>query len=361
MKAVYIHIPFCSNICSYCDFSKIIYNKELVDKYLIALEQEIKNNYQQELIKTIYLGGGTPSSLSLEQLAKLFNIIKIFNFADDVEFTIECNPENTDIDKLKLFKEHKVNRLSIGIQTFNEEFLQLLNRHHSNKQVITLIKNAKKIGITNINVDLIYGLPNQTLAQLKEDIDNILSLDITHISTYSLILEEHTKLYIDKVNNIDPDLEYTMYQYICDTLKANHFIHYEISNFAKPNYQSRHNLNYWHNEPYYGFGLGAHGYIENIRYENTRSINNYGSGHYRYKEKVVNKNEQMEYEMILGLRKISGINKQYFKDKYKIDIYQAFPLNKLINNKDLIDDGTNIYIPIDKIYISNEILINFIL
>lgn len=360
MESVYIHIPFCSNICSYCDFCKIYYNETIVDNYLNALEKEIKNNYKDEIIKTLYIGGGTPSSLSIEQLEKLFNIIKIFKLSNDVEFTIECNPENTDIDKLKLFKKYHINRLSIGVQTFNSKYLVLLNRKHSNKDVIMLIDNAREIGINNINIDLIYGLPNQTFDELKEDIDNLLKLNITHISTYSLILEEHTKLYLDKVTNIDQDLEYQMYQYICNTLNENGFNHYEVSNFTKNNYESKHNLNYWNNNNYYGFGLGAHGYINDIRYENTRSINKYCNGEYIYQSHIVDKKEQMENEMILGLRKIKGVNKLTFKNKYNCDVSNIFNIIPLLENKDLIDDGNNIYIPIEKIYISNDILINFL-
>jgi len=361
MTSVYIHIPFCSNICSYCDFCKIYYNEKLVDQYLNALEKEIKSNYKNEIVKTLYIGGGTPSSLNINKLNKLFNIIKIFNLDKDVEFTIECNPENTGIEKLKLFKDNKINRLSIGVQTFNENQLKILNRRHSNDEAINLINKAIDVGINNINVDLIYGLSNQTLDDFKNDVDTILKLNITHISTYSLILEEHTKLFIDNIKNIDSDLEYEMYKYICNVLKINGFIHYEISNFAKPNYQSNHNVNYWNNNNYYGFGLGAHGYIDNIRYENTRSINKYCDGDYLYNKNILNTKEQMENEMILGLRKIDGINKNRFKLKYNTDIYDMFNIDKLVKQCDLIDDGDNIFIPIEKLYISNDILINFIL
>lgn len=360
MNSVYIHIPFCSNICSYCDFCKIYYNESLVDKYLESLEQEIKSNYKNEVIKTLYIGGGTPSSLSIQELHKLFNIIKIFKLSNDVEFTIECNPENTDIDKLKLFKDNHINRLSIGVETFNSKYLELLNRKHSNEDVKLLINNALNLGITNINVDLIYGLPNQTIDELKEDINELLKLNITHISTYSLILEEHTKLYIDNIKNINQDSEYQMYEYICNNLKDNHFNHYEISNFSKETFESKHNLTYWNNLNYYGFGLGAHGYIDCTRYENTRSITKYCNNEYIYQSHKLDKKETMENEMILGLRKINGVNKTTFKDKYHCDIIDVFTLTNLLENKDLVDDGNNIYIPIEKIYISNDILINFV-
>jgi oxygen-independent coproporphyrinogen III oxidase len=360
MTSVYIHIPFCSNICSYCDFCKIYYNAKLVDDYLISLEKEIKANYKNEIIKTLYIGGGTPSSLSIEQLNKLFNILNIFKLDKNIEFTIECNPENTDYDKLLLFKNNHVNRLSVGIQTFNNKYLKFLNRYHNKQQVIDLINQAKQLNINNINVDLIYGLPNQTIEQLTNDIDEILNLNITHISTYSLIIEEHTKLYIDNIKNIDDNLEYNMYQLIINKLNKYNFNHYEISNFAKANYESKHNLNYWDNNQYYGFGLGAHGYLNNIRYENTRNIIKYNQGSYLYQQEVLDKKIIMQNEMILGLRKIKGINKLTFKEKFNCSVEEVFNIEQLINNNQLIADNNNIYIPKDKLYLSNNILLNFI-
>lgn len=360
MTSVYIHIPFCESICNYCDFSKVYYNKKVVNKYLEVLKKEIHKVYKGELIKTIYIGGGTPSSLSIKELNKLFDIIKIFNLSKDLEFTIECNPENTNKEKLKLFKNNNVNRLSIGVQTFNKTNLNLLNRKHTKKQVKDLINSAKEIGISNINVDLIYGLPNQTIKDLEKDLNEILKLDVTHISTYSLIIEKNTKLYIDNIKNIDENIEYQMYKLIRKKLLENGFIHYEISNFSKPNFQSKHNLNYWNNNYYYGFGLGAHGYIDNIRYENTRSLNKYLNNEYLLNSYKLSKKETMQNEMILGLRKIAGVNKETFKNKYKKSIKEVFNIDPLIDSNDLIEDNEFVYIPIDKIYISNSILINFI-
>ena len=214
IKSVYIHIPFCDTICSYCDFCKYLKNDEWVDKYLVALEKEISLRYKGDEIETIYIGGGTPSSLNLEQLDKLFNILKIINKKESIEFTFECNIENINKDKLKLLYDNGVNRLSIGIQTFNKDLLKYLNRNHTETEVFDKINLAKKIGFKNINIDLIYAIPGQTLSELNKDIDKFLKLDITHISTYSLIIEPHTLLYINKVNNIDEDLDYEMYKKI---------------------------------------------------------------------------------------------------------------------------------------------------
>ncbi len=275
VHSVYIHIPFCDKICSYCDFIKVFYNEKYIEEYLLALEEEINNNYNGEKIETIYIGGGTPTSLKISELKKLFNILKIFKLNDNYEFTVECNIESLTKEKLDLLKKNNVNRLSIGIQTFNEKNLKYLNRFHTKEEVFAKIKYAKDIGFNNINIDLIYALKNETLDDLKKDIDLFLELDINHISTYSLIIEPHTKLYIYNENNIDDDLDYEMYKYICKKLKENNFIHYEISNFSKRGFESKHNLTYWNNLQYYGFGLGASGFINNIRYTNTKNMNKY--------------------------------------------------------------------------------------
>ena len=360
IKSVYIHIPFCDSICSYCDFCKYLKNDEWIDKYLIALEKEIFLRYKGDEVETIYVGGGTPSSLSLEQLNKLFNILKTINKKESIEFTFECNIENINRDKLELLYDNGINRLSIGIQTFNKDLLKYLNRNHTETEVFNKIDLAKKIGFKNINIDLIYAIPGQTLDQLNYDIDKFLKLDITHISTYSLIIEPHTLLHINKVNNIDEDLDYEMYKLICNKLKKNGYKHYEISNFAKVGYESKHNLTYWNNEEYYGFGLGASGYIDGTRYDNTKSLNKYLNGKYVSESHKLNINEKIEDEFILGLRKIEGISKESFKKKYNKDIKDIEAVNKLLKENKLLENKKNIYINTKNIYISNDILTCFI-
>lgn len=354
IKSVYIHIPFCSDICTYCDFCKYYYNESLVDKYLEELSREIKNNYKNEVIETIYIGGGTPSSLSLKQLEKLMDIVKLFN-TDLKEFTVEVNIENITLDKIKLLSENNVNRISIGIQTFNDKFLKFLNRKHNNEMVIEKINMIKKY-IDNINIDLIYAIPGESLNDLNRDIEEFLKLDISHISTYSLIIEDNTILKNNHIDNIDEDLDYGMYKLICN--KLSNYEHYEISNFGK--IKSLHNLVYWNNEHYYGFGLGASGYIDNIRYTNTRSINNYLKGKYRYNEEILDKNNIIENEFILGFRKLKGININDFKLKYNIDINNIDIVNKLIKENKLIKDNNYLKINPEYIYVSNDILVEFI-
>lgn len=352
-KSVYVHIPFCETICSYCDFCKFYYNEEMADVYLEALEKEIIDNYNDELIETIYIGGGTPTSLTIKQLKQLFETIKKLK-TNNLEYTIECNIENINEEKLVLFKEYGINRISVGIQTFSEKALKYLNRNHT-KEVFEKIKIIKKY-INNINVDLIYAIPNQTLEDLENDVNLILELNISHISTYSLIIEDHTILKNNGVNNIDEELDFEMYKLICNKFKD--YEHYEISNFGK--IKSNHNLTYWNNEEYFGFGLGASGYINDVRYDNTKSFNSYIRGNYRLTEEYQTNVIKIENEFILGLRKLEGININIFKEKYNIDVKDIKNVNELINAKKLILEDDKLFISQEYIYTSNDILINFI-
>jgi len=359
-KSVYIHIPFCDTICSYCDFCKFLKNNEWVQKYLLSLNNEIKKNYKGETIDTIYIGGGTPSSLNIEELTELFKIIRILKKSKDIEFTFECNIENITREKLELLYLNGVNRLSIGIQTFNEKYLKYLNRNHTEDIIKEKISLAKSIGFKNINIDLIYALKGQTIKDLNDDIDKFLELDITHISTYSLIIEPHTQLYINNESNIDEEIDYEMYKTIIKKLQDNRYKHYEVSNFAKEGYESKHNLTYWNNNEYYGFGVGASGYVNNVRYDNTRSINEYFKGNYVFVSHKLDLKETIENEFILGLRKINGINRDDFYKKYTIDIKSIDIVNKLLKENKLLESKKNIYINPKYIYTSNEILIEFI-
>lgn len=354
MKSVYIHIPFCNKICSYCDFPKVYYNKLWINKYLNSLSKEIDSRYKGELIETIYIGGGTPSSLDIEELTKLFEIISKIK-TNYKEFTIECNLDSLTKEKIDLFKKNNINRISIGIESFDKNNLKYLNRNLVNLELIDYIK---KVGIKNINVDLIYAIPGESKEILINDINKLLELDVPHISTYSLIIEPHTLLYNNKVKNIDDELDLKMYNIICSKLKD--YNHYEISNFSKEGYESKHNLTYWNNEHYYGFGMGASGYIDNIRYTNTKSINKYIDGCFEYENEELNELETMENEMILGLRKLNGVNIKKFYQKYNKTIEEVFDIEKLLKERKLIIENDYIKINKEYIYVSNEILINFI-
>ncbi|MEG2322342.1 MAG: radical SAM family heme chaperone HemW [Bacilli bacterium] len=355
MKAVYIHIPFCKTICSYCDFCKLYYNEEWVDDYLEALNKEIKLNYKNELIETIYIGGGTPSCLNMKQLKRLMDIIAVFKLNTNIEFTFECNIDVTK-EQILLLKRYGVNRISIGVQTINEEQLVFLNRKHSKEMVKDKVLEIKQY-IDNINLDLMYALESETLSILKEDLSFYLSLDVKHISTYSLMICPHTMVYINGVKPIDEDLDCDMYELIDKTLI--NYNHYEISNYAYKGYESKHNLTYWNNEHYYGFGLGASGYIGNRRYTNTKAYKDYLNGHFISEEIVLSFNETVENAFILGLRKTEGIKISDFNNKYQFDLLKTDVINILLKEGKLeILDG-NIRIKKKYLYISNTILMTF--
>ena len=356
MNHVYIHIPFCKHICSYCDFCKMFYNKKIANEYLDSLKSEIEEFYQNEEISTLYIGGGTPSSLDYDLLDKLFDILKIFKLNDDAEFTFECNPDDINEFLVKKLASNGVNRISLGIESFNSEKLKFMERNADFDDIRTKMNLLRYYGIKNINVDLIYGIPNESLDILKKDIKDLLKLNPSHISTYSLIIEPHTKIGINNVQNIDEELEVKMYEYICKKLKQKGFIHYEVSNFSLKGCESKHNLAYWNNEEYYGFGLGASGYMDGFRYDNTKNIKEYTNGKYHINNALLSKQEIMEYEVMLGLRKMQGINLQEFFDKYDVNMQDVFPIKPLVRNKDLIYKNGYIYINPEKIYVMNEIL-----
>jgi oxygen-independent coproporphyrinogen-3 oxidase len=336
------------------------YNKSWVEKYLNVLKTEIEENYKGESIRTLYIGGGTPSLLSIDELNILFDIIKIFNTKELEELTIECNIESMTNEKLILFKKNNVNRLSVGVETFNPKYIKLLNRKHNKDEVFEKIELAKMIGFNNINVDLIYALPNQTIDELEKDIDEILKLNVEHISCYSLMIEPNTKLYIDKVKCIDEDLDYKMYKYIEKRLLNREYTHYEISNYSKKGMESKHNLVYWNNEHYYGFGLSASGYLESYRYDNTKNINKYLKNEYVDVINKITEEDKIKYELILGFRKIRGIEKDKFKDKFSIDIHEIDNINEMLEKGMLIENEKYIYIPDSWIYKSNEILVKLV-
>ncbi|MBQ9834286.1 MAG: radical SAM family heme chaperone HemW [Bacilli bacterium] len=360
ISSAYIHIPFCKNICSYCDFCKMFYKKDWVDKYLIALTNEIKDRYHNELLRTIYIGGGTPSCLDNIQLKYLLKLINHLNIKNLEEFTIECNLNDITDDFLQTLQNYRVNRISIGIQSFNPDKLKTLNRFHTYEEAEVKIALCHKYNINNINLDLIYGVGNETLKDLKEDLRLFLKLKPTHISTYSLIIEDNTLLKIKNQEPISDELDYNMYEYICKKLKSKGYNHYEISNFALNGYESKHNLVYWHNEEYYGFGLGASGYIEDTRYENTKNLTKYLNNDYGKNITLLGKKEKMDNELMLGFRLLKGINNNNFKNKYDEDIESVYPIKPLLKNKDLIKKKGYIFINPSKLYIMNEILIKMI-
>ena len=360
IDAVYIHIPFCNYICAYCDFCKVFYNKEYVNRYLDALDKEINANYKGEIITSLYIGGGTPSSLSLGELEKLFSILKTFKLSKDCEITIEVNPDSLSLDKIKLFKDNGVNRVSLGVETINSKLQDVLERWTSKDRVVKCIDSLKSNDITNINVDLIYAIKKETLDDLKKDLEFLISLDVPHISTYSLIIENNTKLKIKGIDNIDKSLDREMYDMISKILKENDYIHYEVSNFAKNNYQSKHNLKYWNNLHYYGFGVGASGYLDSIRYTNTRSITNYLKGKTVLDKEILTLKDKIFYEIMLAFRTNRGIDKREFKSKYNVNIEKLFNYKELVKNKVLEEDIRFLKVSEEYFYVLDDVTLRFI-
>lgn len=356
---IYIHIPFCNHICNYCDFPKVLYNKKYINNYLDSLEHEIKLRYKNEKVASIYIGGGTPTSLEYNELQRLLDITKIFNKKKYIEFTIESNVESLDLNKIKLLKQYNVNRVSLGVQSFNKDILKELNRHHTKEQIFNTINNLKKEHISNISIDLIYGI-NNNLDIIKEDIETFLKLDIPHISCYSLIIEDNTIFGINKRKYINEDLEYKIYKYIEDILTKQCYYHYETSNYAKENYNSLHNLNYWNNGYYYGFGLGAVSYLDNYRISNTKNLTKYMKNNYLDIKNYEDETTRISNTLILGLRKTKGINLNDFTNKYHKNIIELYNIKDLIKEKKLILKNNYLYINPKYYYLANEILINFI-
>lgn len=363
MKGLYIHIPFCEYICHYCDFVKRVpKNKEMIDTYLEALVQEILS-YQAHFhtIETIYIGGGTPSMLDVDQLTFLLKSLKDIH---PIEFSIEVNPESYSKQKGELFKTYGVNRISLGVQTFNQELLHYLNRGHTNEQVFDVVHHLKSLGFKHISVDLIYAIPNQSIEDLEFDLKMIEQLDIDHVSCYSLILEEKTYFYHQYMRGnfeqVDQDVEATMYKIVMEQLKSIGFEHYEISNFAKNKQYSLHNMIYWTLDQYIGCGLGAHGFIEGYRTYNERALSKY-LDHYLKEKTLQNKQDLIQDELIFGLRKLSGVHIKTLEEKYQIDLLELYP--KLQEKIDIglveMDHG---YLKLTKqgLFLGNQVFMVFI-
>lgn len=322
--SAYVHIPFCTQICYYCDFSKVFIKNQPVDAYLQALIREFRS-YDITELRTLYIGGGTPTSISAVQLDYLLTeLIRDLNLNTLEEFTIEANPGDLTVDKIEVLQKSAVNRVSLGVQTFNDKHLKRIGRSHNEAQIYSTIDALKTAGFQNISIDLIYALPGQTMDDVRSNVDKALSLNIPHLSLYSLILEHHTvfmnKMRRGKLHLPTEDLEAEMFEYIISEMERNGFEHYEISNFTKPGFESRHNLMYWDNVEYYGVGAGASGYLDGIRYRNRGPIQHYlkgvSEGNARLSEEVLSKNEMMEEELFLGLRKKEGVSIGKFEQKF---------------------------------------------
>ena len=341
--SAYVHIPFCTQICYYCDFSKVFIKNQPVDSYLEHLLQEF-HSYDIQKLRTLYIGGGTPTALSAPQLELLLDgLTKNLDLSVLEELTIEANPGDLDADKIAVLKNSAVNRVSLGVQTFDDKMLKKIGRSHLEKDIYENIDRLKLAGFDNISIDLIYALPGQTMDQVKDNVAKAIALDIPHMSLYSLILENHTvfmnRMRRGKLPLPKEELEAEMFEYIISELEKAGFEHYEISNFSKQGFESRHNLMYWDNAEYYGIGAGASGYVDGVRYKNHGPIRHYlkavEEGSARINEEHLSQREQMEEEMFLGLRKKSGVSMARFEEKFERSFQELY--GDIV--KDLIQQG----------------------
>ena len=385
---IYIHIPFCKQKCYYCDFVSFSNKQNFVENYVEAVKKEINNYFQDKTIlerytvTTIYIGGGTPSYIDSKYICEIMEVLENnlkqnkVKF-EDMEITIEVNPGTVNKEKLEQFRKAKINRLSIGLQSTNNKMLKQIGRIHTYEQFLETYQMAKEVGFDNINVDLMIGLPNQTIEDIKRSLKEVIQLHPTHISVYSLIVEEGTviaqKIENHQLQEMDEELERNMYWHVKDTLELNGYTHYEISNFAKAGKESKHNLNCWRQKEYIGIGLAAHSYLNYVRYTNISEMEQYITRMNKLHEKIVKdilelsnnkekisleeneKNIETVYEieeiqdledrkkeyMLLSLRTLEGVFISKFKEKYIDNPIFLFrkELEKLVEEKLIVIDG----------------------
>lgn len=372
-RAAYVHIPFCEHICYYCDFNKVFLKNQPVAEYLDALEREIELTLQQyptDRLETIFIGGGTPTALNEQQMQRLMDIISkhLLPLTDEtLEYTVESNPDGVSPEKLDIMKAGGVNRVSFGVQSFDDGLLERIGRTHREAKVAETLNEAAK-RFDNISVDLMFGLPNQTLEQVKYDVERALRLPITHISSYSLILEPHTVFAIQERKGKLPlptqDLEAEMYRLMIETIEAGGLKQYEISNFSLPGKESRHNRVYWENDEYYGFGAGSHSYIDQTRRANIAPIPHYikAEGLPVRNETPLTRVERMEEEMFLGLRMKQGVSIEHFEQKYGIALDAAFgkTITKLLPRGLVERTDTHLRLTEAGVPLANEVFAEFI-
>ncbi|GKZ04319.1 coproporphyrinogen III oxidase [Paraclostridium bifermentans] len=332
MLGLYIHVPFCAQKCYYCDFNSYKINSNQKKEYLINIEREMKfykEEFKDKCFDTVFFGGGTPSILTVDELQELVNNInENFNIKKDAEITIECNPGTINREKLEAMKKMGINRLSIGLQATQNYHLKSIGRIHTYEEFEKNYYDALDIGFENINIDLMYALPNQKTQEWKDTLDKIIKLNPSHISAYSLILEEGTKLY-DMYQNkefelLDEDTDINMYNYTIDTLKRHGYNQYEISNYSKENLECKHNIIYWKCDNYLGLGPGASGFIGDTRYSNIEDICEYNKCIMQNirpvsEEIELTKKDKIEEFIFMGLRMNEGINVDIFKERFDTD------------------------------------------
>lgn len=370
---IYVHIPFCKRKCEYCDFISYSDKNSKIEEYIEAVKKEIELQKIKSEITTIYIGGGTPSYIDSKYIKEIMTEIQKKNVSKYTETTIEVNPGTVTLEKLKDYKDVGINRLSIGLQSAQDELLKQIGRIHNFEQFLETYRMAREVGFKNINVDLMLGLPNQRIKDLKESLEKIIELQPEHISVYSLIVEDGTpianKLESGELELPDEDLERNMYWYVKNTLELNGYKHYEISNFAKQGYESKHNMNCWNQKEYIGIGIAAHSYRDITRYSNTenlgeyiRNVKNGKLERNRIIHEIQKEDDTKKEYMLLGLRQIDGVKISKFKEKFGDNPIYLFrnELKKLSDENLIIVDEDNIRLTNKGIDLANLVWTEFV-
>lgn len=367
-KAAYVHIPFCSHICYYCDFAKVLMTGQPVEAYIDELLKEY-DSYDISSLKTLYIGGGTPSVLPADQLEKLLtHLTKTLDLEELEEFTVEANPSDLTDEVLAVLANSPVNRISLGVQSFDDKLLKKIGRTHTEAQVYSSIERLRAAGFENITIDLIYGLPNQTMEMVERDVQKFLELDLPHVALYSLILEDHTvfmnRQRRGRLRLPSDDRNADMYEYIIEMLTSKGYSHYEVSNFGKIGYESKHNMTYWDNAEYYGIGAGASGYLDGIRYKNHGPVHHYlREENKRVNEEVLTRKQRIEEEMFLGLRKKNGVSIERFHKKFGQTLEEVYGtiIEELAFQKMLFEADGRIQMTEKGFELGNEVFEQFLL
>ena len=358
IRSLYIHIPFCNNICWYCDFTRRLYDEKIADEYLLHLKKELES-IGQSSFETAYIGGGTPSALSEPQLERLLEMVNEYEIKG--EFTIEVNPDSLTMEKAMIMKKHGINRVSLGIQSFNERILKEIGRKHDRKDIDNCLKYLLEAGIDNISCDLMYGYHGQTVEDLLSDLEEAVQLPVKHISIYDLEVHDDTVLGHKKYQKPDEETEYNMYELIISFLEEQGFHQYEISNFAREGYQSDHNKTYWHYEDYYGAGAGASGKVDHVRYDNTVSIPTYNTDSYRQDITELSEEDEMFEAIMMGMRLLEGIDIAHFNGKYHADLLRKYDkaINKHLEKNNLEIHEGHLKVTHEGLFVLNDILVDF--
>ena len=321
---LYVHVPFCASVCYYCDFCRVLYRENTADQWLDALAKELSLRSIGRQMKTIYIGGGTPTSLNARQLDRLLSLLDPYAL-EVTEYTAEVNPETMDEEKADILAGHGINRISIGYQTDNAQLLEMMNRHHSAEDVRHVMNMLRQRNIDNISLDLMYSLPRQTMEMLQKAVHTAVALNPSHLSLYSLTVEENTVFDRRQMKPLDEETEADMYEWICETLPSYGYMQYEISNFAREGKMSLHNMAYWTYSDFTGISCGASGKENHTRYDNTKSLAQYLKDPLSKEETKLSRDDEMFETVMMNLRLKEGMDLSRFQETFGISFAERYP------------------------------------